>query len=506
MVLYAKRRYAQGNSVFKMNGGLYGTGRSAGFYRHSANTKYLKRKASIKLFSGYKNCREAIFRVFINLANGRNKDIDTPATLIHTQHAIARNQISENALRVINRLSDAGYEAYLVGGCVRDLLLGRRPKDFDVATAARPEQVEQLFRNCRLIGRRFRLAHVRFGREIVEVATFRGSHSETSDQGHSEDGRIVRDNVFGKTLAEDAWRRDFTVNALYFDVNKFAVVDYTGGMEHLHAGMLHMLGDPAQRYREDPVRMLRAVRFAAKLNFAIHPDSEAPLFELGGLLEGVPPARLFEEILKLFMGGHAVQTFHLLRRYGLFGHLFPQTEASLAGPAHNTALLVQALANTDARIAEDKPVTPAFLFAALLWPPMRQAAERLQAQDMGELQAIQVASEMVLAKQIKHTALPKRFSVPMREIWTLQARLPQRSGKRPVRLLAHPRFRAAYDFLLLRCAAGESEELRELCDWWTQFQGVEESERPGMLSTAKPGAPKKRRRRRAGRGSSKSKE
>ncbi|HLA74295.1 MAG TPA: polynucleotide adenylyltransferase PcnB [Gammaproteobacteria bacterium] len=394
---------------------------------------------------------------------------------------------------MVNRLTHAGYEAYLVGGCVRDMLLGRTPKDFDVATSAHPEQVEQLFRNCRLIGRRFRLAHIRFGREIVEVATFRGGHDNDGGDGHSEDGRIVRDNVFGKTLEEDAWRRDFTVNSLYFNVNEFAVLDFTGGMAHLKAGTLQLMGDPALRYREDPVRMLRAVRFAAKLGFSIHPDSAAPLLELGGLLEGVPAARLFEEILKLFMGGHAVQTFKLLRDYQLLSHLFPQTAASLQQNPAAEALLLQALANTDARIAEDKPVTPAFLFAALLWEPVQQAAAQLQSQEMGEIQALQVASEMVVARQIRRTALPKRFSVPMREIWALQPRLRQRSGKRSLRLLAHPRFRAAYDFLLLRASAGE--DLQELCDWWTELQGAETGEQQNMVNRTHAPAKTRRRRR-----------
>jgi poly(A) polymerase len=404
------------------------------------------------------------------------------------------SKISENALRVVSRLNSAGYEAYLVGGCVRDLLLGRVPHDFDIATNARPEHVEQLFRNCRLIGRRFRLAHVRFGREIVEVATFRGSHSDESTEGLSSEGRIVRDNVFGSTLEEDAWRRDFTVNALYYDINDLAVVDYTGGIEHLKARVLHLMGDPALRYREDPVRMLRAVRFAAKLGFRIHPDSETPLFELGALLEGIPAARLFEEILKLFMGGDAVATFELLRHYGLFGYLFPQSEASIEKRPEALALMMQAFASTDARIREGKPVTPAFLFAALLWEPMRQLAEQMQTQEMGEIQAMQVASEMVVTRQVKRTALPKRFSVPMREIWAMQLRLRQRSGKRALRLLAHPRFRAAYDFLLLRSAAGD--DLQELCDWWTQFQGIGTNEQEAMIKRVKPTETRTRRRRR----------
>lgn len=422
------------------------------------------------------------------------REIKTPTLIKQPQPAIVHSKISENALRVVNRLNSAGYEAYLVGGCVRDLLLGRVPHDFDIATNARPEHVEQLFRNCQLIGRRFRLAHVRFGREIVEVATFRGGHSDENADGLSSEGRIVRDNVFGSTLEEDAWRRDFTVNALYYDVKDFSVVDYTGGVEHLKAGVLQLMGDPALRYREDPVRMLRAVRFAAKLGFRIHPDSEAPLFELGALLEGIPAARLFEEILKLFMGGDAVATFELLRHYQLFGHLFPQSEASLAKRPEAVNLMTQALANTDARIREGKPVTPAFLFAALLWEPMCQLAEQMQTQEMGEIQAMQIASEMIVVRQVKRTALPKRFSVPMREIWAMQPRLRQRSGKRALRLLAHPRFRAAYDFMLLRCSAGD--DLQDLCDWWTQLQGIESNEQEAMVKRIKPAETRPRRRRR----------
>ncbi len=398
-------------------------------------------------------------------------------------------------MRVVSRLKEAGYEAYLVGGCVRDLLLGREPKDFDVATNAHPDQVQHLFRNCRLIGRRFRLAHVRFGREIVEVATFRGGTDEEEDADHkNESGRVMRDNVYGSTLEEDAWRRDFTVNALFYDSTDGSVIDYTGGLADLREGSLRLVGDPQLRYREDPVRMLRAVRFAAKLGFRIHPGSEAPILEFGYLLEDIPPARLFEEVLKLFMGGCAVQTFELLRHYQLFRHLFPQTEASLEQSGPHLGLLVQALTNTDTRIAEDKPVTPAFLFAALLWGPMRQLAEQPRGPEGSEVQAQEVAAERVVTRQVQRVAVPKRFTVPMREIWSLQPRLLQRSGKRPLRLLAHPRFRAAYDFLLLRNAAGEP--LQELCDWWTEFQTAQGGEQEVMISRAPATAVKKRRRRR----------
>lgn len=370
-------------------------------------------------------------------------------------------------------------------------MLGRTPKDFDIATNALPEQVHQLFRNCRVIGRRFRLAHIRFGREIVEVATYRGAHSDDDDHGLSTDGRVVRDNVFSSLLEEDAQRRDFTVNSLYYNVDEGSIIDYSGGVEHLKAGVLHLMGDPRVRYREDPVRMLRAVRFAAKLGFRIDTESEAPLFEFGELLEAIPAARLFEEVLKLFMSGHAVQSLQLLCHYRLFEHLFPQAGHATAQLASSSPLLLQALANTDARIAQDKPVTPAFLFAALLWGPLRHAIEQLQGQGASELQTMQLASEKVVARQVKRTALPKRFSVPMREIWALQASLRQRLGKRPVRLLTHPRFRAAYDFMLLRCSAGE--DIQELCDWWTAFQSAEVGEQQAMIGRMKPPTDTRRR-------------
>ncbi len=394
------------------------------------------------------------------------------------------------------RLKDAGYDAFLVGGGVRDMLLGREPKDFDIATNARPEEVKKLFRNCLLIGRRFRLAHVRYQGEIIEVATFRAQGDGASDEeARAENGRILRDNVYG-TLEEDAWRRDFTVNALYYNIQDFSVVDYVGGMADLQSGMLRLIGDPRQRYHEDPVRMLRAVRFAAKLGFRIHPESEAPIFELAQLLEDIPPARLFDEILKLFLGGNAVQSFELLRHYGLFSYLFPQTEACLGREKEGfpLTLLTHALQNTDARISEGKPVTPAFLFAALLWEPLRQTLSEREGAGRAEIQALQEAAQAVEAQQLTRTALPKRFAVPIREIWALQSRLQRTSGLRPLRLLDHPRFRAAYDFMLLRRDAGE--EIGELCQWWTELQGLDDNERLKRVR-AGGGQGKKRRPRRS---------
>lgn len=379
---------------------------------------------------------------------------------------------------------------------MRDLLLGREPKDFDVATDATPEQVKEVFRNCRLIGRRFRLAHVHFGREIIEVATFRSMQDATEPgDRETENGMLVRDNIYG-TIEEDALRRDFTVNALYYNIEDFSVVDYTGGLEDLRAGVLRLLGDPETRYREDPVRMLRAVRFAAKLGFIINPACEQPLIELGSLLQGVPPARLFEEVLKLFMAGVALHSFEKLRHYGLFGELFPETEEALAHEDHEFPItfVVRGMQNTDTRIREGKPVTPAFLFAVLLWEPVRLLAERLQAAGEAPLPAMQQAGSDVLMTQLERVSIPKRFSIPMREIWSLQHRFEQRAGKRPHRLLTHPRFRAAYDFLLLRAEAGEVDQ--ELADWWTGFQERDGEERSQMVRQVNGSGEKPRRRRR----------
>ncbi len=393
---------------------------------------------------------------------------------------------------MLYRLKDAGYQAHLVGGGVRDLLLGREPKDFDVATDATPEQVKAVFRNSRLIGRRFRLAHVRFGREIIEVATFRSGQPVTHLDHQTDNGMILRDNVYG-TIEEDALRRDFTVNALYYNVRDFSVVDYAGGMQDLQAGLLRLMGDPETRYREDPVRMLRAARFAAKLGFRIEPATEAPIGELAGLLGDVPAARLFEEVLKLFMAGHAVGSFESLRQHGLFGQLFPDTEQALATQEHEFphTLVLKGLENADARIAAGKPVTPAFLFAVLLWEPVRLRWLALQADGLAPYAALQAATGDILERQLARVSIPRRFSTPMREIWGLQSRFSHTKGKRPQRLAAHPRFRAAYDFLLLRASAGEADP--GLAQWWTDFQ---DSGQAPVQSERSEEAPRKRRRRR----------
>ncbi len=397
------------------------------------------------------------------------KIVRKPQIIPRTEHGVSRSEISENALKVLYRLKNAGYHAYLVGGGVRDILLGFKPKDFDVATDAHPEQVRELFRNCRLIGRRFRLAHVHFGREIIEVSTFRASHNDAVDgEGHEEDGRIIRDNVYG-TLDDDVWRRDFTVNALYYNIEDYSIVDYVGGLEDIKNRQLRLIGIPEDRYREDPVRMLRAIRFAIKLDFSIHPVSEQPIRKLAPLLEEIPEARLFEEFLKLFMSGQSEKAYQQLREYGLFAKLFPQTEEFLnRGDEFIHKLLISAFRNTDTRLAEDKPVTPAFLLAALLWVPVRDLANDHEGNGLSEMDAIHMASDAVISHQISSTSMPRRFTHMARDMWALQVRLKNIRGKRPLKLLAHQRFRAAYDFLLLRAEAGE--DVQELASWWTAFQ------------------------------------
>ena len=397
-------------------------------------------------------------------------------TIPRDAHCISRKDISPNALRVLYRLRDAGYDAFLVGGAVRDLLVGGHPKDFDVATNATPEEVRQLFRNSRLIGRRFRLAHVVFGREIIEVATFRANVDDGSgDREMHEGGRLLRDNVFG-AIEDDAVRRDFTANALYYAIEDFSVRDYTGGLRDLEDHMLRLIGDPESRYREDPVRMLRAARLAAKLDFTIAPETAAPFAKLGSLLVDAPPARLFDESLKLFLSGYGLASFHALQTHGLLQHVFPGTARSLAGPHADRfrVLLERTLASTDERVRSDKPVTPAFLFAAMLWEHVRASAEDLIATGVEPSTAWALASARVMDEQAQRVAIPRRFAGGIEEIWVLQPRFEQRMKKRVFRLLAHPRFRAAYDFLLLR--SSESPALTELAEWWTHAQQVEHQE------------------------------
>lgn len=449
-----------------------------------------------------------------------------PTILPRESHSISRRLISDSALKVLHRLKDAGYASLLVGGCVRDLMLGREPKDFDVVTDARPEEIRKLFHSARIIGRRFRLVHVRAGRDIIEVATFRAKppgpvmewdepddsadepgdnvdeHEQAPARAATKPRDVAGDNVFG-TQEEDALRRDFTINALYYDIRDRSVIDYVSGVEDLRAGVIRVIGDPATRYREDPVRMLRAIRFAAKLSLRLEPATAAPVRDLARLLADVPAARMFEEVLKLFHGGYAAETYELLRQHGLFRYLFPLTDECMSGEQGSfpSMLVPRALANTDARINEGKPVTPAFLFAAMLWEPVRQ---RMQA-DIGRgrpyLEALTRAADAVLAAQLKHVSIPRRFSVPMREIWEMQQRLEFRAGTRAFKLVTHPRFRAAYDFLLLCAETGGADP--QLAQWWTEFQQRDDAGRKDMvvaLTPPTPGKSRGKRRRRGGRG------
>jgi poly(A) polymerase len=501
------------------------------------------------------------------------------------QHTVSRSGVSPNALRVLYRLKDAGYQAFLVGGCVRDLLIGISPKDFDVATNALPEEVKRLFRNCRLIGRRFRLAHVFFGREIIEVATFRASHApleaeepvadlddddpplaagaldaldeeeddeedvagieaglddesdddqededgddledesddeavdagddgrepdrteasaargapngresrgsrrdgpafddEDTDRMQDETGRILRDNVYG-SVDDDVWRRDFTANALYYNIADFSIWDYVGGFEDIAARRLRMIGDPETRYREDPVRMLRAARFEAKLGFALDPSTEEPIQELRTLLHDVPPARLFDETMKLFLTGHGASSLRVLRRHGLLEILLPNVDRYLSANPGTLVeqLLVRGLENTDARVKAGRAVTPTFLFSLLLYGPIAKAIESLPPSQWHESSAILDGCDLAVREAQGRISIPRRFSLGVREMFAMQPRLEQRRGRRALRLLEHPRFRAGYDLLLLRAEFGLAPA--PIAAWWTRIQEVDAEERGRM--------------------------
>ncbi len=444
-----------------------------------------------------------LFQSFRPPVSGQHHRRTTPEVINKSQHSLQRSQFSRHAVGIVDRLQAAGYQAYLVGGCVRDMLLGITPKDFDVATSATPEQVRAEFRNARIIGRRFKLVHVHFGREIIEVATFRAHHSD-EDEGdshrssHNASGRILRDNVYG-TLEDDAQRRDFTVNALYYDPVSERILDYANGMPDVRNRLLRLIGDPVHRYQEDPVRMLRAVRFAAKLNFGIEKHTVQPIRELAPMLRDIPPARLFEECLKLFLSGHGAIAFEMLVDLHLFEPLFPGSSHALEErPSYTHTLISNALMNTDLRVKQGKPVTPAFLFAAMLWPALPGRALYLQSQGVPPIPAMNQAAHDLIAEQCQRIAIPKRFTLPIREIWDMQERLPRRSGKRADMLLDNPRFRAGYDFLLLRESAGEETE--ELGQWWTDYQDANDSERRAMIAElgsrddSSGAAPRKRKR------------
>ncbi|WP_206951229.1 polynucleotide adenylyltransferase PcnB [Trinickia acidisoli] len=446
---------------------------------------------------------------------------DAPVILSSDIHGIDPSLLSRNAVRVTDTLQQAGFRAFIVGGAVRDLLLSIAPKDFDVATDATPEQVQRQFRRARLIGRRFQIVHVQFGQEIIEVSTFRalvdapkeapsgGAQQEASAaeapprrlrrdeldrRTHAVDasGRVLRDNVWGEQH-EDATRRDFTVNAMYYDPATQTVLDYHNGMADIRARLLRMIGDPATRYREDPVRMLRVVRFAAKLGFEIDDASREPIQPLAELIHNVPAARLFDEMLKLLLSGHALACLKQLRKEGLHHGLLPLLDVVLEQP-HGESFITLALNSTDARVRAGKPVSPGFLFATLLWHDMQQRAQQYEANGEFPVPALHRAMDDVLDMQTEKLAIHKRFSADMREIWGLQARLEKRSGRSALKLVEHQRFRAGYDFLLLRCESGELDP--EIGAWWTSFLEGSAAEREALLSQGgRERAPRKRRRR-----------
>ncbi len=416
-------------------------------------------------------------------------DSPGPQRVPQGRHGVTRSAVSSSALKVCDVLGERGYPAYVVGGAVRDILLGIRPKDFDVATAARPEQIKPLFRRALLIGRRFRLVHVMLGPETIEVSTFRGTHSNASEKDRH--GRVLRDNVFG-TLEDDARRRDFTVNALYYDCKTGEVIDYHGGLADLKKRTLRIIGDAETRFREDPVRMLRAVRLGAKLGLSIEGSTRAPIKRLAPLLEHVPPPRLFEEMLKLLLSGHASACLRQLRNEGLHKGMLPLLDVILEQPL-GERFVTLALAQTDERVLADRPVSPAFLFAALLWHEVLAAWRAREKRGERRIPALEWAMDEVLDAQSGKLAITRRLTATMREVWAMQPRFEERSGQRPFRLLELPRFRMAYDFLALRAASGEVPAETE--SWWRAFQGAGDETRRAML-LPDTGPHKKRRRRR----------
>jgi len=431
------------------------------------------------------------------LKKSGTKKSKSPKIIPRAAHNVSRDEFSKSALKVLYRLHKSGYQAFLVGGCVRDAMLELHPKDFDVATNATPEQVRKLFGNCRLIGRRFRLAHVRFGRELIEVATFRAAANHADDDhAHDDEGRIVRDNVYG-TIDEDVWRRDFTCNSLYYNIADFSIWDYTGGVKDIEQRHIVLIGDPDKRLREDPVRMLRAVRFAAKLDFTIDATVEKAIKQDRPLLANVPAARLFDEFMKLFQSGHAERTFELLRKYELFGLLFPTTDEELDRDEGFLQFVRAALRNTDRRVKSGKSVTPMFLIGVFLWEPTRQlAATRRAEEKMSESQSLSLAAYELSMQQQRRIAIPRRFTVPMREMLALQPRFMQNHGKRALKLLQHRRFRAAYDFMVLLAEVGQFDQ--DKAKFWTDVQSQSAAERDTSFQINAPagGKPRRRRRRR----------
>ena len=411
------------------------------------------------------------------------------------EHGIRRDELSNAAVSVCEGLHRAGYKAFVVGGAVRDLLLRRHPKDYDVATDATPEQVRSVFRRARIIGRRFKLVHVMFRDETVEVSTFRANHpaadADEKDGRADEHGRLLRDNVYGNQQ-EDAIRRDFTMNALFYDPEREEVWDCVNGFADIKQKRVVMIGDPAARYREDPVRMMRAARLAAKLGFTIDPATEAPIAELAPLLDNVPTARLFDEMLKLLFSGHALNGIEKLRSLGLHAGILPVLDQLFSDPAAK-AFVVLALQRTDERIAQDKGVSPPFLFAALFWWPMVQRWRALEAKGVRPLQAMHEAMDDVLDLQRKTLAVPRRLDPLIKELWLAQPRFLHRSQRQAFRTLTHPRFRASYYFYALRAEAGDAD--KEIAAWWERFQFADEQTQESMLLPDDEPKAKKRRRR-----------
>jgi poly(A) polymerase len=418
-----------------------------------------------------------------------------PNIIPRSAHGVSRDEVSKSALKVLYRLHKSGYQAFLVGGCVRDALVGLHPKDFDVATDATPDEVRALFSNCRLIGRRFRLAHVRFGREIIEVATFRAAANHADDDhAHDDEGRIIRDNVYG-SIEEDVWRRDFTCNALYYNIADHSIWDFAGGVEHIREKHIVLIGDADQRLREDPVRMLRAVRFAAKLEFTVDDSVSKAIRNNVELLANVPAARLFDEFLKLFQAGHAERTFDMLHEYGLFAQLFPAVEQEIVEDEAFADFVRAALQNTDKRVAAGQSVTPMFLLGVFFWAPVRRlAAIRRSEEKMSESQALSLASYELAAQQQRRVSIPRRFTVPMREMIALQPRFTATRGKRAMNLLNHRRFRAAYDFMMLLAEVGQFDP--EIARFWTDVQKQSPEDRAEAFQLdRKPRARRRSRRR-----------
>ncbi|OBW92415.1 poly(A) polymerase [Gallibacterium salpingitidis] len=403
-----------------------------------------------------------------------------------SDYGIYPHLISRQALQVVEKLQKNGFEAYVVGGCLRDILLAKTPKDFDIATNARPEQIQKIFqRQCRLVGRRFRLAHILFGKEIIEVATFRAAHDEVNNDKfakQSAEGMLLRDNVYG-SLEDDAARRDFTVNAFYYNPQKDQLYDFFNGIKDLRAGRLVLIGDPVQRYQEDPVRMLRAIRFMAKLEMFLDKRCEQPIYELAPLLQNIPAARLFDESLKLLQTGQGEKTYHLLYKYQLFQQLFPVLTPFFTekGDSFTEKMLVTALRSTDERIADHLRINPAFLFAAFFWYPLRERIEILKNEGgLNNFDAYSLASNDLLHAICQRVAILRRHTATIRDIWSLQLLFTKRTGKRPQLTLEHEKFRAAYDLLAMRAEIEHGETI-ELAAWWYEYQQSNASQRHQLI-------------------------